>query len=85
VALRDKVIDAIEGHDMMEDFCRPGLVDEVYKKPPILEDDRGTQIDRRADRSSLWAMFKQAGVAGVAERNHLELEENEELFSDTGS
>jgi hypothetical protein len=75
-----QVIDAIEGHDMTEDFCRPGEVDELYEKPPIVETDQATHLDRRIDRSALWATFEQAGIAGVAKRNRLEPKENEELF-----
>jgi hypothetical protein len=75
-----QVIDAIEGRDMADDFCRPGQVDELYKEPPIVETDRGTQIDRHIDRKALWTTFKQAGVEGLAERNRLEPVENQELF-----
>ena len=75
-----QVIHAIEGQDMPEDFCRPGPINELYETPPTAEADRGTQIDRIIDRRALWVMLRQAGVVGLAERNHLKPEENEELF-----
>jgi hypothetical protein len=75
-----QVIHAIEGRDMPEDFCRPGPVNELYEAPPIVETDRDTLKDRKIDRRALWNMFRQTGVAGLAERNRLKPEENEELI-----
>jgi len=75
-----QAISAIEGYDMPEDFCRPGPINELYEMPPIVETDRGTQIDRTIDRRALWGLLRHAGVAKLAEANHLKPEENEELF-----
>jgi hypothetical protein len=75
-----QVIDAIDGEDMADDFCRPGLADECYKNPPVLERDQSTQRDRVADRRALWTTFNQIGVAGISETNCLKPEENKELF-----
>ena len=75
-----QAISAIEGYDMPEDFCRPGPINELYEMPPIVETDRGTQIDRTIDRRALWGMLRHAGVAELAEANHLKPEENQELF-----
>jgi hypothetical protein len=75
-----QVIDAIEGHVIPEDFCPPGMVDELYETPPIPETDRLTQRDRLRDRSALWEKFRRTGVAGLAQTNHLAPEENRELF-----
>jgi hypothetical protein len=74
------VITAIEGQDMPEDFCRPGLIDELFQKPPIVETDRQTETDRLSDRRSVWLTFQETGIAGLSETNHLTAEENRELF-----
>jgi hypothetical protein len=76
-----QVIDAIQGHEMPDNFCPTGIVDELYKTPPIPETDRRTQGDRlQHDRKVLWEEFRRTGVGGLAERNRLGLNENEELF-----
>jgi hypothetical protein len=74
------VITAIEGHDMPEDFCRPGLVDKLFKESPIPERDPQTEIDRLSDRHAVWANFKEVGIAGLSEINRLSPEENRDLF-----
>jgi hypothetical protein len=76
-----QVTHAIEGRDMPEDFCRPGPINELYETPPIVETDRGTQIDRSLDRRALWVMFRQAGVAGLVERNHLNPKKTKSFFA----
>jgi hypothetical protein len=76
-----QVIDAIQGHEMPDNFCPTGIVDQLYKTPPIPETDRRTQGDRlQHDRKVLWEEFRRTGVGGLAERNRLGLNENEELF-----
>jgi hypothetical protein len=75
-----QVITAIEGHDMPEDFCRPGLVDKLFKESPIPERDPQTEIDRLSDRHAVWANFKEVGIAGLSEINRLSPEENRDLF-----
>jgi hypothetical protein len=75
-----QVINAIEGQNMPEDFCRPGMIDELFKKPPIVETDRQTQADRLSDRRRVWTTFQEIGVTGLATTNFLSAEENRELF-----
>jgi SLOG cluster2 len=74
------VITAIEGQEMPEDFCRPGLVDELFKKPPFVERDPQTETDRLSNRESVWLIFQESGIARLAKANCLTAEENRELF-----
>ena len=75
-----QVITAIEGQDMPEDFCRSGLIDELFKTPPIVERDGQTESDRLSDRRSVWVTFQETGITGLAATNFLTAEENRELF-----
>lgn len=75
-----QVIAAVEGQRMPEDFCRPGLIDELFKRPPIVERDRQTETDRLSDRTLVWETFQEFGIAGLAATNLLPVEENRELF-----
>jgi len=75
-----QVITAIEGQDMPEDFCRPGLIDELFKRPPIVERGQQTEIDRLSDREWVWVTFQEIGITGLAATNFLSAEENRELF-----
>jgi SLOG-like protein len=75
-----QVISAIEEQEMPTDFCRSGLIDELFKKPPIVETDRQTQADRLSDRKRVWTAFQEIGVTGLARTNFLSAGENRELF-----
>lgn len=75
-----QVIAAIEGEEMPEDFCRPGLADKLFKRPPIVETDRRTETDRLSDRRLAWLTFQETGITGLAKTNYLTTEENRELF-----
>jgi hypothetical protein len=75
-----QVINAIEGQDMPDDFCRPGLIDDLFKKAPIHEVDPRTATDRLSARNAVWSDFQKVGITGLAATNFLSPEENLELF-----
>jgi hypothetical protein len=76
-----QLIDAIEGRPMLEDFCVPTAVDELYLAPPVPERDPGTEADRLVDRAVIWETFRRAGRPRLAEANALSPGENAELFA----
>jgi hypothetical protein len=78
-ATRD-VVDAVEGKEMTDDFCRSTQVVHLYDHPPVREVDRATEDDRTVDRVAVWDAFKKVGLGPIASRNKLTLKENEELF-----
>jgi len=75
-----QVITAIDKQEMPEDFCTPGLIDEIFQNPPIVETERQTETDRLSDRKWVWSTFRDTGVDGLSKVNHLTPEENRELF-----
>jgi hypothetical protein len=76
-----QIIEAIKAQDMPSTFCAASNVSAVYSQPPVPERDPATLGDRRVDRYEVWKQFHETGAAGLAERNGLSVEENEELFS----
>ena len=76
-----QAIDAVEGRTMPQHFSEPGLLQELFAAPPLVETDRRTQSDRATDRTAVWHLFNQIGMAGLAKANRLSREENEELFN----
>jgi SLOG cluster2 len=75
-----QVIDAIEGKEMPDVFCRTTSISELYERPPVVEREQDTQLDRTIDRMAIWTTFKNAGVRSLAERNRLTIDETKELF-----
>jgi SLOG-like protein len=76
-----QVIDAIEGRPMLENFCAPTTLNELYLAPPVPERDPGTEPDRLVDRVAIWDTFTRGGRTRLADANALSPDENEELFT----
>ena len=76
-----QVIDAIEGGPMVDTFCAPTPVNELYLAPPVPERDPGTGADRLVDRAAIWETFGRVGRSRLAEANRLSLDENGEFFT----
>jgi hypothetical protein len=75
-----QVVNAIEGKQMPEDFCRPTPLQGLYEKPVVKETDGTTRDDRVIDRAAVWNAFAGAGRKQIASANGLTIEENDELF-----
>jgi hypothetical protein len=75
----EQVIDAIEGKQMTEEFCRPTRIQALYNAPPIAEANRATEADRTIDREAVWHTFAKAGREQLAAANGLTGEEIDEL------
>ena len=75
----EQVIDAIEGKQMTDEFCRPTSIQELYNAPPLREFDRSTEADRKIDRNAVWNSFVETGRQSLAAANGLTTEENDEL------
>jgi len=77
-----QVIDAIEGESLPEAFCPPTTLNEIYRNPPpdVVELDPITQSDRQINPRQVWSTFQKAGLKGISQRNHLNDDENAELF-----
>jgi len=76
----EQVVDAIEGKQMMDDFCAPTPLQGLYESPPVKESDAATRDDRVIDRAAIWKVFAEAGREKLAAANGLTTEENSELF-----
>jgi hypothetical protein len=57
----EQIVEAIEGKQITDDFCRPPSLDQLYSDPPVRETDRATRDDRSIDRVAIWNEFAQAG------------------------
>jgi len=75
-----QVIDAIEGKQMPDDFCRPTSLLRLYEEPPAKEFDARTLNDRIIDRDAIWKEFVEAGCARLVATNGLSVEENHALL-----
>lgn len=75
-----QVVDAIEGKQMPDDFCKPGPTSNLYKEPPIKEVQEATRDDRIIDRNAVWRTFRTAGLREIARVNRLTIAQNEELL-----
>ena len=76
----EQVVDAIEGTQMTDDFCRPTPLQGLYEAPAVNESDGTTRDDRVIDRAAVWKAFAEAGREKIAATNGLTIEENDELF-----
>jgi hypothetical protein len=76
----EQVVNAIEGKQITDDFCRPTALQDLYNEPPIRELDRTTRLDRVIDRTAVWTEFVDTGRQKLATANRLTIEENDELF-----
>jgi hypothetical protein len=76
----EQVVDAIDGKQMREDFCRPTPLQGLYDAPPVRELDGATRDDRVIDRAVVWRQFAGTGREKLAESNGLKIEENDELL-----
>lgn len=75
-----QVVEAIEGKQMPDDFCRPTALQGLCEKPVVKESDGTTRDDRVIDRAAVWDAFAGAGREQIAAANGLTIEENNELF-----
>jgi len=73
-------VDAIDGKEMTDGFCRPTPLQDLYKAPPVKESDAATRSDRTIDRTAVWARFVETGRRNLAVANGLATEENDELL-----
>jgi hypothetical protein len=76
----EQVVDAIEGKQIREDFCRPTPLQGLYDDPPVRELDGATYDDRVIDRAVVWKQFAGTGREKLAASNGLKIEENDELL-----
>jgi len=76
-----QIIEAMEVSEMSSDFSPATDAGALYFSPPVVEHDLATLSDRQVDRHDVWVAFHEAGVGGLAERNGLSIEENQELFT----
>jgi len=76
-----QIIEAMQAQQMAPSFCQPTDVAALYSSPPVMESDLATLNDRQVNRHNIWFAFHEAGVAALAERNGLTVEENLALFS----
>jgi len=76
----EQVVDAIEGKQITDSFCRPTPLQDVYKDPPVDESDKATRHDRVIDRIAVWKVLAEGGRENLAAANGLTVEENRELF-----
>ena len=74
-----QLLNAVEGRDMPDDFCRPTELQSIYANPPIPEASSETSPDRMIDRSALWQEFSRAGYEALARTNGLTIDENSEV------
>ena len=56
---------------MVDTFCVPTPVNELYLAPPVPERDPGTGADRLVDRAAIWETFGRVGRSRLAEANRL--------------
>ncbi len=75
-----QLVQAIDGKEMADDFCRPTSLESLYERPPIQEPNAPLSRDRIIDRGSVWRQFRQAGREGLSARNGLTTQENGELL-----
>ena len=66
---------------LVDAFCAPTPVNELYLAPLVPERDPGTGADRLLDRAAIWETFGRVGRSRLAEANRLSLDENGELFT----
>ena len=76
----EQVVEALEGKQMTEDFCRPTPLYRLYSNPPVPEADESTRDDRTIDRAAIWKEFAETGRQRLAATNGLTVEENDELL-----
>jgi len=76
----EQVVGAIEGREIPPDFCGPTQTQHLYQQPPVTETNVATRKDRVVDRVAVWREFVDTGTQRIAERNHLTIAENNELF-----
>ena len=76
----EQVVNALEGKEMAEDFCRAAPLENVYADPPIREGEAATRDDRVIDRTAVWRTFRDTGREQLAQTNGLTVDENDELF-----
>lgn len=76
----EQIIEAIEGRQMTDDFCRPTSLQDLYEDPPVKEYDEATGDDRIIDRTVVWREFAEVGYEKLATVNGLTIEENNELL-----
>ena len=76
-----QIIETMRVSEMASTFCPVTDVFDLYSTPPVAEHDPATVADRKVDRHEVWVAFHDTGVAALAERNGLSVEENEQLFS----
>ena len=76
----EQVVDAIEGKQMEDDFCRTTPLQALYNAPPVKESDAATRGDRIIDRTAVWRVFAEAGREKLSAANGLTPEENDELL-----
>lgn len=74
------VVDAIEGKQMPDDFCRSEPMSDLYREPPVTEVQPATRNDRIIDRHAVWKAFARAGLREIADTNKLTIVQNEELL-----
>jgi hypothetical protein len=74
-----QVVDAFEGREMANDFCRPAPLEAVYAAPPVREGGAADN-DRVIDRAAVWKAFRDTGRERLARNNGLTADENDELF-----
>jgi hypothetical protein len=79
-----QVVDAVEGKQMTDDFCRITPLQGLYESPPVKESDSATRDDRVIDRAVVWKVFADAGREKLAAANGLKVEEHDELFHTPG-
>jgi hypothetical protein len=73
-------VDAIEGKEMTDDFCRPTPIKGLYEAPVVKESDGTTRDDRVIERIAVWKTFARAGRERISAANGLTMKENDELF-----
>jgi len=75
-----QLVDAIDGNEISDDFCRNASVTELYAQPPAPEFELRTSADRVIDRQAVWERFREGGLRQIADTNGLTVGENEELL-----
>jgi hypothetical protein len=76
----EQVVDAFQGEEMADDFCRAASLEAIYAAPPVREGEVATRDDRVIDRAIAWKAFRDMGQERLARANGLTVEENNELF-----
>ncbi|HTR35014.1 MAG TPA: hypothetical protein VMH80_03880 [Bryobacteraceae bacterium] len=76
----EQIVAAVEGREMPADFCPPAEIVQLYRQPPVAEDNADLNSDRTIDRDAVWREFSEAGSARIAQNNGLSADENHELL-----